>query len=153
MVETQLDPPPVAAIQAAEHTVKHLEMVQAVINRLANNSFLLKGWSVSLAAALVGVSANESVPWFSLAAVLPAISFWVLDAYYLRQERLYRALYDAVRVSPPAESGLGPFTLSTRGFETRVDTLVGTIFAPTVFGIHGPTLCVALAASLVLGAL
>ena len=26
--------------------------------------------------------------------------FWVLDAYYLRQERLFRKLYDNVRVQP-----------------------------------------------------
>lgn len=151
MAETQVEPRLVASGPTAEHTVKHLEMIQGVINRLANNSFLLKGWSVTLAAALVGVSANESVPWFALAAVLPAISFWLLDAYYLRQERLYRALYDAVRAPTAAESGLGAFTLSTRGFETKVDTLIGTMFATTIMGIHGPTLGVALAASLILG--
>ena len=32
--------------------LKHLEMIQGVINRMANCSFLLKGWSVTLIAAL-----------------------------------------------------------------------------------------------------
>jgi hypothetical protein len=31
--------------------IKHLEMIQAVISRLANNSFLLKGWSITLVSA------------------------------------------------------------------------------------------------------
>ena len=30
----------------------HLEMIQGVVNRLANCSFLLKGWSVLLVSAL-----------------------------------------------------------------------------------------------------
>lgn len=30
-----------------ENKLKHLEMLQAIINRMAVNSFSLKGWSVS----------------------------------------------------------------------------------------------------------
>lgn len=32
---------------------KHLALVQGVINRLAGNSFSLKGWSVTLVSALL----------------------------------------------------------------------------------------------------
>jgi hypothetical protein len=88
---------------------------------------------------LVGVSANESVPWFALAAVLPSISFWALDAYYLRQERLYRVLYDRVRIPGPTETGVGSFSLSTRGFEAKVPSFLRTAFSATIFGSHGPT--------------
>ena len=34
-----------------EKKIKHLEMIQAVIVRMGNNSFLLKGWSVTLISA------------------------------------------------------------------------------------------------------
>ena len=34
-----------------ESKIAHLEMVQAVITRMAGNSFLIKGWSVTLVAA------------------------------------------------------------------------------------------------------
>ncbi len=40
--------------------VKHLEFVQAVIARQAANSFLLKGWSVTLATALVALGTNAA---------------------------------------------------------------------------------------------
>ena len=39
-----------------EKKLKHLELTQGVLNRLANNSALLKGWSVTLVAALLALS-------------------------------------------------------------------------------------------------
>jgi len=33
-----------------ENKVKHLEMIQAVIARMATNSFMFKGWAVTLVA-------------------------------------------------------------------------------------------------------
>jgi len=35
-----------------EAKLKHLEMIQDVIKRMASNSFLLKGWSLTLVVAL-----------------------------------------------------------------------------------------------------
>ena len=31
-----------------EQVVKHLEMIQGVVNRLEYNSFLIKGWSMTI---------------------------------------------------------------------------------------------------------
>lgn len=67
----------------------HLEMIQGVIARIAGNSFLLKGWSVTIAAALFALAARDSNSQFACIALLPSIVFWGLDAYYLRQERLF----------------------------------------------------------------
>ena len=44
-----------------ETRVAHLQMIQAVITRMAGNSFLIKGWSVMLVAALFALaSANTN---------------------------------------------------------------------------------------------
>ena len=75
----------------------HLEMIQGVVNRLAQDSFQLKGWSVVLVSALFALAANSSNQYFVSLAYFPAIAFWVLDGYFLWQERLFRALYDKVR--------------------------------------------------------
>ena len=81
-----------------EKKLKHLELTQGVVNRLANNSALLKGWSVTLVAALLALSvATEQKIAFIWIALVPLIVFWILDAYYLWQERLFRAVYDNVR--------------------------------------------------------
>jgi len=87
--------------------LKHLELVQGVINRMAHCSFLLKGWSVILVSGLFALAAKEASPLFVIIACLPATAFWVLDGYYLYQERLYRRLYGEVRRCDPNRVDFG----------------------------------------------
>ena len=77
--------------------LKHLELIQNIINRLANSSFFLKGWTVIFVAAVLGFATKDSRPMYVWLAAIPTISFWVLDGYYLNQEWLFRRLYDTVR--------------------------------------------------------
>ena len=79
---------------------KHLEMIQGVINRFSTNSFLLKGWNVTLFSALFALSThncNDNLVYF---AYIPTIILWGLDGFFLWQEQLFRKLYDLVRVLP-----------------------------------------------------
>lgn len=75
----------------------HLEFLQGAINRMASNLFLLKGWTITLVAALFTLSAKDTNKAYMLIAYFPALLFWVLDGYFLSQERRFRALYDHVR--------------------------------------------------------
>ena len=81
----------------SDRQVKHLEMIQAIVTRLGNGSFLIKGWTMTLAGAFLGFAVNRSSWKVSAVAVVPLFGFWILDSYYLRQERLFRALYEEVR--------------------------------------------------------
>ena len=83
--------------------LKHLELIQGVINRLAGNSFYIKGWAVVLLSALLVLVVREDQVDLSLLGLLPVLVFWGLDAYFLWQERLFRALYDQVRLIDQAE--------------------------------------------------
>lgn len=76
---------------------KHLELIQGVINRMANNSFLLKGWAVTLVVGILALATKEMSREYFAIAYIPILTFWGLDSYYLFQERLYRSLYDNVR--------------------------------------------------------
>ncbi len=76
---------------------KHLEMIQGIINRMASNSFALKGWTVTLVAGIFALASKDADKLYFLIAYVPIVIFWGLDAYYLYQERLYRALYGKVR--------------------------------------------------------
>jgi hypothetical protein len=80
-----------------EHRLKHMEFIQAVVARLAGNSFLVKGWAITVAGVFIGFSLNSDDAHLALAALIPTIAFWGLDAYYLTSERLFRVLYDQVR--------------------------------------------------------
>lgn len=80
-----------------ENKIKHLEMIQAIITRMNSNSFMLKGWAVTLVAGVFALASKEANEFYFLIAFIPVMTFWGLDAYYLLQERLYRDLYNYVR--------------------------------------------------------
>ena len=69
---------------------KHLEFLQLALNRMASNSFILKGWNITLIVGLFALSLKDLSSSYLYLAILPAFAFWGLDAYYLRQERLFR---------------------------------------------------------------
>lgn len=81
-----------------EDKSKHLEMIQGIIQRLANNSFLLKGWAITLVVAIFALSDQTLRQDYFLLVYVSVISFWFLDSYYLQLERKYKILYDKVRV-------------------------------------------------------
>ncbi len=80
-----------------QQRIKHLEFIQAVINRMSSTSFLIKGWSVTLVAALFALATKEANKNYVFVAFLPVAVFWIIDAYYLSQERAFRDLYDEAR--------------------------------------------------------
>jgi hypothetical protein len=80
-----------------DHRIKHLEMTQAVIGRLASNSFLIKGWAVTVAGVFFGFAVNQSDPALARVSLATTGLFWLLDTYFLRAERLFRVLHDRVR--------------------------------------------------------
>ena len=79
-----------------EKKIKHLEMIEAIIERMAKNSFQLKGWSMTLVALVGAFSSQGSDKRFMVIAFIPIIGFWLLDAFYLQQERRYKQLYKNV---------------------------------------------------------
>jgi hypothetical protein len=89
-----------------EERIKYLEMIQKVIERLAQHSFIIKGWSVTLVSALLAFGGEKGDPRYAWLAVAAAIVFGGLDAYYLQLERRFRLLYTA------AVSGSGTPTFS-----------------------------------------
>lgn len=79
--------------------VKHLEIIQGVVNRLGHDSFLIKGWSMAvLVAGIIFISRNQiQSEWIILAFILPVLGFWVLDGYFLRKERMFIEIYNEIR--------------------------------------------------------
>ena len=83
-----------------ENKPKHLEFIQRSIDRLENNSILLKGWTIILTATLLGlfVSNSDSVASIPIFVIcLPVLGFWFLDGHFQSQERQFRALHEHVR--------------------------------------------------------
>jgi hypothetical protein len=111
-------------------------MIQAVIDRMAQCSFQLKSWAVTLAFALEAFLSGEVSPAYLFVPSLPVIAFWLLDAWYLRQEWLFRRLYDDVR----KRQSSADFSMDVSAFKKSVPSLLAASASATVLGFYGPLL-------------
>jgi hypothetical protein len=91
--------------KAADLRVKHLEMLQTVISRVAGQGATLKNYCLTLTTALCGAGITLQRPGVALLSLLPITIFALLDAQYLRLERRFRGLFDTVRT---ADWGISP---------------------------------------------
>ena len=110
----------------------HLQMIQAVITRMASNSFLLKGWSVTIISALFALLAGSKLDIHQVTFIssIPLFVFWGLDAYFLRQERLYRKLYKQVCVKNESQID---FSLDVSGFSDTKNSIFKVFVSVTLF--------------------
>jgi hypothetical protein len=116
-----------------EATLRELELIQEVIERQANNSFRIKGWTVTLIVVALIFRTND-IQLFG--AFLPLLVFWALDAYFLRQERQYRLLYDWVREIRP-DTDEEQFNLDTSRFDNQVEGVSQTMVSNTLAAFYG----------------
>ena len=84
----------------------HLSMIQGIVDRLAGNSAQIKNWTVAILAALLlfsrAATDGEDRVFAGIAMLVLTLVFWGLDGYYLKQERLFRRLYNKARQIDPA---------------------------------------------------
>ncbi len=126
-----------------ENKRKHLEFIQGVISRMGGNLFFLRGWTITLIAALLTIYISgtnfDYAIYFLLILILV---FWILDGYFLSQERLFRALYNHVRKLSEKEID---FSMDTSEHNKHKDnTLVYAMFSSTLLIFYLPLLVVAL---------
>lgn len=115
-----------------QNLVKHLEFIQVTIVRMAANSFVIKGWTVTLVAAILAFTSKDANSNAASIALIPAIMFWGLDAYYLRTEREFRALYDHVRQNPPKDDSDVDFSLDVSSVKTKTASTLRVAFTRTL---------------------
>lgn len=120
-------------MDSKEEMIEEFDFIQRVIERQANNSFKIKGWTVTLVVvALIFRSADIQL----IAAYIPLIGFWGLDSYYLTQEKRYRALFDWVR-NHREDTNDRYFDLDASDFKEEVPGVVRTMFTPTLLIFYG----------------
>ena len=116
--------------------LKEIDLVQAVVTRMANTSFLIKGWSVTM---MTFIFATKSEPKALPLVFVPILLFWVLDAYFLQQERLYRKLYQWI-VENRMLSDKYLFSLSTARVKDQKKSLLRVMFSTTIMVFYGGAL-------------
>ena len=126
-----------------EADIRHLEMIQSIVSRMATNSFLAKGWALTVAGAIYGFAATHPGSWISLAALASTLGFWWLDAYYLRAERLFRCLYNEARRS---EAAVPIFSLNVTKYKNSRDlTWFRVVFSATLCLFYGSLFLIGIA--------
>ena len=123
-----------------ELRLRHLDALQNIVGRLSQNSFTIRGWSVTLASVILAFASTQRGPKSSLVilALVPAWIFWGLDAYYLRQERLFRSLHVAVAhdlADLAADANVEPFDMRIDRFQHQVPPWRKILLVPHVVAI------------------
>lgn len=139
--------------------IQHLEMIQAVITRLSNEGFLVKGWAITVTGAFLGFAiTTESWP-LALASFIPIIAFWYLDGTFLRSEWLFRALHGHVQrrtghVMPFEMAATSERFISVAAVDpgNGIDSLRTALRRPAVAALYGCLVLAALAVTAILAA-
>ena len=119
-----------------ENKRKHLEFIQGAISRMAGNLFFLRGWTITLIAALFAFFVKDTNTDFIFVVYFPVIIFWILDGYFLSQERLFRALYNHVRKLDEKEIN---FSMNTNKYnEDKRNGWLCSMFSSTLLFFYLP---------------
>jgi len=117
-----------------EKKLKHLEFIQNVIARMNANSFLLKGWAITLVSALFALAAKDANLNYVLISYIVIPVFWTLDGFFIATERQYRDLYNEVRNIGEDQID---FDMNATKFNKNDRTWVCGIFSKTLMPFYG----------------
>ena len=111
--------------------IKYIELIQKVIERMARNSFQIKAWAATLFAAIVILTYSIINILIFIVLIFTICMFWALDSYYLRQERLFRELYNAKvkEFNGNAKKINQPYSMSVTPYKDSVDSTLRIMFS------------------------
>lgn len=114
-----------------EAKLKYLEFIQNVITRMNTNSFMIKGWMITLVSALFALAAKDANIRYVAVTYISIPAFWSLDAYYLSQERQYRALYEVARQLDTID-----FSMDASTYKNGINTWGSTFLSKTMLALY-----------------
>ena len=125
---------------------KEIDLIQGCISRMASNSFMLKGWTISLVAVVLALTDDRFNLLFLLCCVLiPLLCFWYLDAFFLRTEKMYRKMYEWVLKERKGGNMDYQYDLNPYRFNEDTESYCKVMFSTTLKVFYGiPTLVVLL---------
>jgi len=96
--------------------IEEIKIIQDIIKRMADNSFKIKAWAITLIVATLLIKSHINN---TIIAVLPLVTFWFLDAYYLQQEKIFRKMYDS-KVKNKSNNNSAMFQINTSPYKKLV---------------------------------
>ena len=112
---------------------KHLEFIQGVITRMAKCSFIIKGWTIAIAAAGITLLSKQEIRFlYCFPVCILIIGLWTLDGFFLSQERMYRVLYNKVRKEDNTD-----FDMNASVFNSGKNSWICSTFSKTLLLFYG----------------
>ena len=118
---------------------EHLQMIQDIISRMGNNSFLLRGWAVLIIGGIFTFAAENNNIKCMLFINIIILALWGLDSYYLQLERKYRRLYEDTRLkkSNYSDFNMNPSKIRISVGEAKQLCFVSCFFSKTELLFYG----------------
>ena len=101
----------------SSYELEVLATIQNITKRTATNSVIIKGWTVAVLGIILVLSSTR---YQALIAVFALLVFWYLDAYFLRQKEMYKALYKEI-VENKLNTGDEFFDMRAARFEAGIE--------------------------------
>ena len=107
--------------------VKHLEMIQDIVDRMNRNSFQIKAVTAVIVAGIMALCARIEKFDIFFVAIAPVALFWVLDSFYLQTERKFIALFKEI-VGKPNNADYVEFDMTIGNYRTSYFSLLSAMF-------------------------
>lgn len=118
----------------------HLDIVEAQITRMSENSKQMKSWSIALISALIGACLTIKNEKLLIVAIGVSIVFCFLDACYLMLERRFRCIYKAIAGHQlPSEYGdvtVQPYEMNPQKFTKGKESFFSALFSWSVLVLY-----------------
>ena len=117
---------------------KELDLIQDCIRRMANNSFLIKGWTITYIGGILALF-NGKLPVLLLALIilLGVAAFWSLDAFFLQTEKAYRELYKEVILLRPMGKFDNQYSLDPGPYVKHAGSRFDAAMSKTLCPLYG----------------
>lgn len=122
--------------------IKHLEFIQANIARMNQCSFQMKGWMITVVSALLALFAasmnaetGAGNSMFIYVAIAPTLLFWILDSYYLQQERKFRGIYNDI-IRDLGENRVKEFAMPLENYNRQKYCFFRVLFSKTEWPLY-----------------
>lgn len=125
---------------------KEIDLIQNCISRMAHNSFLIKGWTLTIVTVVLAlIEKNIDPVYLCLVIFIPLLSFWYLDAFFLQTEKMYRKMYEWVLQSRPKNNLEYLYDLNPHRFKEQVDSRAKVMWSITLRVFYGTPALIVLA--------
>lgn len=120
---------------------KEIDLIQACIIRMANNSFMIKGWLITIYAVVLALLPDKiNIVILCVVMLMVSWAFWYLDAFFLRTEKIYRKIYDWILLERPKNNRELLYQLNPHAYEKKInptESVFKIMFSRTLVVFYG----------------